>query len=71
MTKTTKVHIVCSSCDKNYEIDIDSFGDIDWVCPQCKSDEHTYITDVEKPEDIETDTEKPDKYRSIRPKRWL
>ena len=69
MTKKTKIFIICDSCGNKYEIEIDTFGDIDWKCPKCHSSENTYITDVEKDED--EGSKKPDKYKSVRPKSWL
>jgi len=45
-----EVKLYCDSCDKYYEIQIESISDIDWICPHCKSSGYVYITEYEDPD---------------------
>ena len=42
-----KVTLWCSSCDKKFNQIVEYIGDINWVCPKCKSDVFTWTRDIE------------------------
>ena len=46
MTKYKKdiFELVCETCGHEFIQEGKGVGDIDWTCPECKSDENTFMT---------------------------
>ena len=38
-----KVELYCNKCNKTFTQDVKYYGDIEWVCPYCKSSEDTFL----------------------------
>jgi len=49
-----KIRIKCFNCDKQFEQEVEYISQIDWICPECKSSEHTATIDIETNEPDET-----------------
>jgi len=48
MTKEVTVKFTCDLCDREFSEEADSFGELTWVCPECKSKEKVYLIDIKE-----------------------
>jgi len=45
-----KITIYCETCNDHFFQEVDSISDIDWVCPECKSKDQTFIFEIDNPD---------------------
>lgn len=45
-----RIKLICDKCEKEWEQTVEYMSQIEWVCPSCKSKEHTFSTEIEDDE---------------------
>ena len=48
-----KIYLRCNECGTKFTQDVEYISMVNWICPRCKIDEHTFIIGTDcKPEPL-------------------